>query len=196
MAKNRPPVKTPAHTRVINEVLKSFPWQVIGPSSKALYVEMRMQYRETSDKRTGNNGWISATLEDMKAFGWKSGTTLATALFELQAVGLIVCTRHGGVEYGSKVCSLYAFTDDWTNRDDSKAVSEEPPSHAFRKFDTLEKAQAALDSGVAELRLAATKRKRGNGAKKKTTLQKLDQWRRSTIQKLDQRAISLIQKLD
>jgi hypothetical protein len=155
------------HTRIPDEVLTSFAWKVLGPSAKALYVEMRTRHREGTGKRTGNNGWLSATFDEMKRFGWKSKTTLSNALYELQSVGLIICTRHGGVEVGSKVCSLYGFTDDAIGRNDDKAIAAQPASFAFRKLDTLEKAQSALTSGAASLRLEATTRKRGTGAKKK-----------------------------
>jgi hypothetical protein len=106
----------------------------------------------------------------MKRHGWGGSESLARALYELQAVGLIFCARRGGVERGSKVTSLYAFTDLDTNRNDRLAIAGGKARFAYRDLDTPEKAAFALSVGVEKQRAEALLWKRGNGAKKKTTL--------------------------
>ena len=93
------------HVRIYCTLLDSLAWRVMGWSSRALFIDMR------SSVNGSNNGNLSATLASLKHRGWKSPATLANALFELQALGFIAKTRGGGVEHGSKVCSLYRFTD-------------------------------------------------------------------------------------
>lgn len=53
-----------------------------------------------------NNGDLSAAWGTMQRRGWKSRDTLAKALAELQAHGLIEKTRQGGLHQ----CSLFALT--------------------------------------------------------------------------------------
>lgn len=89
------------HVRIYCTLLDSLAWRVMGWSSRALFLDMR------SSVNGSNNGNLSATLASLKHRGWKSAATLANALFELQALGFIAKTRGGGVEHGSKVCSLY-----------------------------------------------------------------------------------------
>lgn len=94
------------HVRIYWNILDSMAWIGIGYPSQSLYVVMRRKLQST------NNGNISATLGEMKHYGWRSSATLAKSLRELQAVGLIAVTRHGGIAFGQKVCSLYRFTDE------------------------------------------------------------------------------------
>jgi hypothetical protein len=149
------------HCRIRRDVIDSFAWRVVGYPARALYVEMRSELRE------GNNGNINATIKTMGHHGWTGRATLSGALYELQAVGLITSTRRGGVKVGSKVCSLYAFTDIDTNRNEKLGIQGAKPSFAYKALDTLEKANEALVEGVAKLRLEAKSRERGTGAKKK-----------------------------
>lgn len=141
------------HCRIRADVTSSRAWRVIGPSSKALYVDLRAKLR------TGNNGNISAPLSELKHVGWKSSATLAKALYELLAVGLIVRTRGGGVERGSKVCSLYAFTDMEVFENPKIGVEKQKPKFEYNKFATVAEARDALDSGVAKQRAYALNRK-------------------------------------
>ena len=100
MSKNTPRDPQGRHVRIYCTLLDSLAWRAMGWSSRALFLDMRSSVNGT------NNGNLCATLASLKHRGWKSAATLANALFELQAVGFITKTRGGGVDRGSKVCSL------------------------------------------------------------------------------------------
>jgi hypothetical protein len=93
------------HCRIRHDVLHSPAWRVLGFSSRALFVDLRARLRST------NNGDISAPLSELKHVGWSSSSTLANALFELSALGFLAVTRKGGIKQGSRVPTLYRFTD-------------------------------------------------------------------------------------
>lgn len=151
------------HCRIRADVTNSIAWRVLSNAAKALYLDLRAKLR------TGSNGDIACTLKQMKHHGWASPGTLAKALYELQALGFLIVTRRGGVERGSKVCNLYAFTDLPVVRMDKIGVGAIRESFAYRSFMSVQEAEAALLSGVASLRFESKQRKQ-----KKTTLQKLN----------------------
>lgn len=63
-----------------------------------------------------NNGDLSATHSQAKAWGIGSKTTLSKALEELQERALIICTRQGRFIKPGGCCALYAIT--WKAIDD------------------------------------------------------------------------------
>ena len=161
---NKPPEenwKGIPHCRVRADVTSSNAWRVLSYSSKALYLDLRAKLRN------GSNGNVSAAMSDMKHTGWSSSATLAKALYELLAVGLIIKTRSGGVECGSKVCSLYGFTDLDINPIPKLNIEKRRPSYEYRDFKTIAEATFALESGFAQLRSDALNRKGNTKAKKK-----------------------------
>lgn len=93
-----------SHCKIRRDVQQSKAWAAITPAARGLYVDMRLWMT------TGANGDISATSKTLGALGYRKNT-LTKLLIELQAAGLIAKTRGGGVAQGSKVCSLYRFTD-------------------------------------------------------------------------------------
>lgn len=102
----KPEFKVEAHIRIPLAILNSPAYIALDWSARALYVDMRNLLRST------NNGNISAALSHLRHHGWRSPATLAKALRQLEAVGLIAKTRQTiGVQRGSKVCNLYRFTD-------------------------------------------------------------------------------------
>ena len=149
------------HCRVRADVTSSNAWRVLSYSSKALYLDLRAKLR------IGSNGNVSAALSDMKHAGWKSSATLAKALYELLAVGLIIKTRSGGVERGSKVCSLYGFTDLDIKPIPKFNIEKRRPSYEYRDFKTIAEATFALKSGFAQLRSDALNRKGNTKAREK-----------------------------
>mgnify|MGYP006878025509 CR=1 FL=1 len=149
------------HCRVRADVTSSNAWRVLNYSSKALYIDLRAKLRN------GSNGNVSAAMTDLRHTGWASSATLAKALYELLAVGLITKTRSGGVERGSKVCSLFAFNDLDTNQNPKLGIEKRRASFEYREFKTIAEARFALDSGVAKLRSEALERKGNTKAKKK-----------------------------
>lgn len=149
------------HCRVRADVTSSNAWRVLNYSSKALYIDLRAKLRN------GSNGNVSAAMADMRHSGWSSSATLAKALYELMAVGLLIRTRSGGVERGSKVCSLYAFTDLDINHNPKLGIDKRRSSFEYREFKTIAEARFTLESGVAKLRSEALNRKGKTKAKKK-----------------------------
>lgn len=96
---------TEQHIRIPLTVLNSNAYISLPTSAVKLYIDMFSYLRGT------NNGNINATLTDLRHRGWNSPTTLAKALRQLEAVGLIAKTRQTtGVHRGSKLCNLYRFT--------------------------------------------------------------------------------------
>lgn len=154
------------HFRTRSEVATSPAWRVMSFSAKALYTELR------SKLRSNNNGNINATFSEMKHFGWASQATLATALYQLMAMGFIVKTRGGGVERGSKVCSLYAFTDLEVNAYPKAGIEARKATFDYRQYTSVAEAKRACKAGVERLRAESVARY--ESARKKTTIQKLN----------------------
>lgn len=149
------------HCRIRADVTSSNAWRVLNSSSKALYVDLRAKLRN------GSNGNVSASLTDLKHSGWVSSATLAKALYELLALGFIVKTRSGGVARGSKVCSLYGFTDLDINQNPKLNIEKRRPSFEYRDFKTIVEARLALQSGVEKLRAESLDRQAKAKATKK-----------------------------
>ena len=101
MAKGLKGLKVPAHIRVDMTLLNSPAYIALDACAKALYIGLR------SKVNSYNNGNINATLSVLKHRNWRSAVTLAKAIRQLEAVGLIDKTRKTiGVEKGSKMCNL------------------------------------------------------------------------------------------
>lgn len=108
-----------------------------------------------------NNGNISAALKDLKHRGWKSPTTLAKALRQLEACGLIAKTRKTiGVENGSTLCNLYRFTDMPVSRRPDLGIESSRATHDYKRIESLSKANWLV--------------KQASSPSKKSTLQKLE----------------------
>lgn len=138
-------------------------YRVLGPSSKALFFDLRTRYKGY------NNGDISATLSDLVHQGWTSPTTLATALYELQALGFLVKTRSGGIAKGRTACNLFRFTDVDSPPHPEKGIPAYKATRDYLQYETIEMAIVALKLGVEQLRAAA----RGRSYSKKKQLQNL-----------------------
>lgn len=152
------------HVRVYCSLLNSPAWRVLGTSAVKLFMDLRA-------KETGmNNGNLSATLTDMKHRGWSSSATLAKALYELRAMGFIAVTREGGLKMGTRVCTLYRFTDIVVFDQPKVGVQACKPTHDYRSFESVRDAERALAEGFEKLRAAGAK-KQAPG--KKSPVQKL-----------------------
>lgn len=126
------------HVRIYCTLLDSLAWRVMGWSSRALFLDMR------SSVNGSNNGNLSATLASLKHRGWRSAATLANALFELQALGFIAKTRGGGVEHGSKVCSLYRFTDLDMFEFPKQGLAHQKATHDYLRYATVAEVKQAI----------------------------------------------------
>ena len=131
---------------VTTKVVNCPAYRVLGYASKALFFDLRAKVNGT------NNGNIEAVLSNLKHKGWRSSATLATALFELQAMGFLVKTRSGGIANSTRVCSLYSFTDLETYDQPKVGVHARKPTRDYLQYESVGEAQAALVAGVKKLR--------------------------------------------
>lgn len=150
----KPPVA--AHIRIKLDILSSPAYIALEYSAKALYLDLRFKLRSS------NNGNISASFNDLKHRGWRSPTTLAKALRQLEAIGLLAKTRKTiGVQNGSTLCNLYRFTDEPVNRRPDLQIESQRATHDYKRIDSLRLAKSLI------------KQAKQASAKKKSTLQKL-----------------------
>ncbi len=101
-----PPDLRGGHVRLYWELVDSVAWRALSWADRGLYIAMRRKLLAT------NNGNIEATLGTLRHAGVTSSASLAKGLRALMTAGFIAKTRQGGVAYGTKVCSLYRFTDE------------------------------------------------------------------------------------
>ena len=134
----RPSDPKGGHVRIYWELLDSAAWRSLSYASQSLYVLLRRKLLGT------NNGNISATLGDLKHYGWKSSSTLANALKELQTLGLLAVTRQGGIAFGQKVCTLYRFTDVDVYEHPKLGIAPIAATNDWKRFATLADAETAL----------------------------------------------------
>ena len=131
------------HVRLYWDMIDSMAWRALSWVERGLYVAMRRKLKGT------NNGNIEATLATLKHAGITSPATLSKGLKSLQAVGLIAKTRQGGIAYGSKVCSLYRFTDEQTFEHPKLGVKACKVTNDWQRFKTLAEARAAIKAAQA-----------------------------------------------
>jgi predicted DNA-binding transcriptional regulator AlpA len=136
------------HVRVYVTLLNSPAWVALGLSSRALFVDLRSMLTGS------NNGNLAAPLSVLKHRGWASSATLTSALYELRSLGFLAVTRQGGLRLGTRVASLYRFTDIEVFDQPKVGVLACNPTHDYRQFATVADAVAARDQGVRELREA------------------------------------------
>jgi hypothetical protein len=126
------------HTRLYRDIQDSNAWRALSFSAQCLWLAMRR------DLLGYNNGDISATLSVMKHRGFSSSATLAKALRHLLAVGLIKVTRGGGVRNGSKVATLYRFTDEPTFDIPKIGQTASKETNEWKRFELLSHARDAI----------------------------------------------------
>lgn len=127
-----------AHARLYESIGRSPAWLALGFSARALYMELRLKLKQT------NNGNIDATLAVLKHAGFKSSSTLAKGLRELETVGLIDKTRQGGIANGGKVCNLYRFTDKPTLEMKKIGIVPTRATHEWKCWGSVCAAKAAI----------------------------------------------------
>jgi len=141
-----------------------------------------------------NNGNIEATLGTLKHAGVTSSASLAKSLRALLTVGLIAKTRQGGITYGSKLCSLYRFTDEAMHDWPKFGIKSMPATNDWRAFRTLAEVRTALRTAHA-----AAKRPTGDGTPKLQKLNRSDSGTEPKASQTDsipeQEAAALIHKL-
>lgn len=129
------------HVRVYATLLNSPAYIVLGYAAKALFIDLRNQLTST------NNGDISATLSDLKHRGWSSSATLAKALSELRTMGFIAVTRMGGLKLGTRICTLYRFTDLEVYQQPKTGVQAVKATHDYALIKSLREAEQVMKAG-------------------------------------------------
>lgn len=147
MRRKRPSDPQGRHIRVYVSLLNCPAWRVLGWSARSLFVDLRAGVTGT------NNGNIAAPLSLLRHRGWKSASTLASAIYELRSLGFLAVTREGGLRQGTRVPTLYRFTDlevaDWTAKTGVPAMNA---THDYLEHKAVAEAEAALRAGLLELR--------------------------------------------
>lgn len=153
--RDKPPGITEAHVRITLSLLNSPAYIALDYSSKALFLDLRSRLRST------NNGNINAALSELKHRGWKAPATLAKALRQLEAVGLLRKTRATvGVEHGSKVCNLYRFTDMECWAQPKLGIDACKATDEYKAFTTLSDARRAAKQAAPGKKRSLQKLKR------------------------------------
>lgn len=140
------------HIRVYCSLLNTPAYRVLSFAAKALFTDMRSLITST------NNGNLSAALSDMKHKGWTASATLSKALYELRAMGFIAITRAGGLKLGTRVCTLYRFTDLEVFDQPKVGVLAVKVTQDYLRFDSVKTAEQALREGVALLQQEGKKK--------------------------------------
>lgn len=167
------------HVRLyIEDLLDSPAWFVLSKSARVLYVELRadLKIKREGIEKFNNNGTISCTIATASKRGSiSSETTLASALRELCVLGFIKRVREGYVKAGSKVATLFAFTDeDWPEfTRDGNTFGPGKATFDWCKFLTMADAKEALAKGMAEEEERAKRKQQPTTERSLLTLQKL-----------------------
>jgi hypothetical protein len=132
-----------AHARLYDQIGNSNAWFALGFSARALYMQLRVKLKHT------NNGNIEATLGTLKHAGFKSSSTLAKALREIETVGLIARTRQGGITSGGRLCNLFRFTDKPCYDFPKLGVSASKATHEWKLWASVRDAKAAVHEAHA-----------------------------------------------
>lgn len=140
------------HIRVYCSLLDSPAYRALSVAAKALFIDLR------SYLNGSNNGNLSATLGDLRHKGWRAPATLSKAHYELRALGFLAVTRAGGLAMGTRVCTLYRFTDLEVFDQPKVHVQAVKATHDYLRFASLREADAARHSGVDALRAEGRKK--------------------------------------
>ncbi len=146
MSRNKPSDPQGRHVRVYVTLLNGPAWRVLGWSARSLFLDLRASVTGT------NNGNIAASLSLLKHRGWTSASTLASAIYELRALGFLAVTREGGLRQGTRVPTLYRFTDLEVYEQPRVGVPAMKATHEYLQHKTNAEAEAARRAGLSRLR--------------------------------------------
>jgi len=128
------------------DLLHSPAYRVLSSAGKTLLIDLRMSFNGS------NNGNINAVFSELKHKGWKSPATLSKSLYELRSLGFIAVTRAGGLKQGTRVCSLYRFTDLPVFDIPKQNIQAVKATHDYKAFKTLNEAMQAVTDGCRKLK--------------------------------------------
>lgn len=126
------------HIRLHWVIADSVAWRALSWADRGLWIAMRRKLGAT------NNGNIEATIATLRHAGFTASATLAKGLRALQTVGLIAKTRQGGIASGTKLCSLYRFTDESVYEHPKQGIKAMKATNDWEAFPTIASARAAL----------------------------------------------------
>lgn len=157
-----PPDPNGGHIRLYWTVFESPAWKALTPQQRLAYIAIQ-RFLNSS-----NNGTLHLTLKEAKHAGIKSSATLAKALRNLVAVGLLSVTREGGCERdGERLPTLYAVTHLPVYDQPRHLVDARKPTHDWKGVGSISHARGLI-------RQANERAKEGHEKKKtKTALQKV-----------------------
>lgn len=158
-----PPKKDPRgqHMRLYREVFESHAWACLSGGGRDAYLALMLQ------KGSTNNGDLSLPITVARRYGIKSEATLAKALRELCAVGLLAVSRKGGSDRdGHRLVTLYRFTEYEVYENPSKHINASKVTNEWKAITTLAMGAAAIRKGEEAAAEA-------EAVRKKTRLQKM-----------------------
>lgn len=144
-------------TKLYAEMIQCHAFRALSMSARCLMFDMKSMVKGT------NNGSIGAPLSVMKKqFGWSSSSALSKALYELRAMGFIAITKQGGFKEGTRVTSLYRFTDlpVYEHKDSGRQPMGRTFDYDNTHFKSLAEAQALLTLRVAEYQTEGRRRQK------------------------------------
>lgn len=138
--------------RVYVNLLNSPAYRVIGYAAKTLFFDLRERINGS------NNGNVNAALSELKHKGWKAPATLSKALYELRVMGFLSVTRAGGLKLGTRVCTLYRFTDLDVFEHPKLGIPAIQATHDYLQFNSVAESERALIVGVKKLQAEGSKK--------------------------------------
>jgi hypothetical protein len=91
------------YAQIMGDVLRSQAYAAIPDYAARVLLALAAQFRKT------NNGDLSLTAAEARRYGIAAEWKLRAGLSLLETVGLVEVTRHGRIENGKGICSLYAL---------------------------------------------------------------------------------------
>ena len=140
------------HSRIYHSLHDTVAFRVLSGNAVKLYLDMRRNLLAT------NNGKLNAALSELKHRGWSSSSTLSKSLYQLRALGFIALTREGGLKQGTRVCSLYRFTDLEVYEQPKVGVQLCKPTHDYLQYKNIGEAKQALSDGMEKLKSEGRKK--------------------------------------
>lgn len=165
-----------------HDLLNSPAYRVLSSKGKTLLIDLRVSYYGC------NNGNISAAFSDLKHRGWKSPATLSKSLYELRSLGFIAVTRAGGLKQGTRVCSLYRFTDLPVLDIPKHGIQAVKATHDYKAYKTLSEAVQAVTDGCNKLK--------AEGIQKQSKKNRLYRKKHPPLQKMHWKLNFPVQKLN
>lgn len=121
---------TGARKWIPDEVVRSKAYESCSPVARSVLLELVFQtWYDTKTRTITNNGDLTTAEEVIGGRGIGTPKTIRKAVAELEAAGLIVQTRHGGLHRG---CNLYALT--WLPLNEQAKLEIDQRCYPYRAY--------------------------------------------------------------